>query len=165
MLPQESAALDVTGQASKKQAMAFVAASQSSSRPDVRSPQALVMSETAMLGMFSISETMAPVSMSLKRLAASVTAASAAPTSWLGRVMKMPTTSEKAEMTSLGRSWMMVGTWPSSICSTNCCAWPASVSRVWIMLQGMSLAYLTILSERRRPLMMILLRILVCVVG
>ena len=144
-------AVVVTGQWAKRQVIAPFAAFQSSTRPDLKSPQEFVISETITPGSFSRSDTIAPDSMSLKTLTASVTAASAAPTIWVGKVAKMPTTSEKAPMTSFGRCWMIVGTLRCPSSSIKVLACPASFSNVWIMLQGMSLRWRTILSDRKRP--------------
>ena len=74
---QELTASVLTGQSTNKQPIALVAAFQSSSRPAVRSLQALVISETTTPGKFSMSDTIAPLPISLKTLAASVMPASA----------------------------------------------------------------------------------------
>lgn len=113
-----SAAVLVVGQLTIKHA--------ASQKPGVRSPQVFSKSETITPGICSSSDTIAPLSMSLKTLTTSVTAASATLTIWVGKLKKMPTTVEKALMTSCGRSWMIVGTWPFWNSSTNFWASPAS---------------------------------------
>ena len=72
---QRPETLVLTGQSTTKHAMPWVKASQSLLRPEVRSPHSLVMSEMTMSGTAARSDTMAPVSMSLKMCAAPVTAA------------------------------------------------------------------------------------------
>lgn len=153
VLPQlRSAAVVVTGQSPKKQANASVAAFQSSSRPDVRSPQAFVISETITPGNLSRSSTIAPVSMSLKTLTAPVIAASATSTIWVGKLTKMRMRSEIAPVTSSGRFSMILGTLPCSSSSTKALASAASFSNVWMMSHGMSLRRRTIFWDRKRPL-------------
>lgn len=139
VLPQVWAAVVATGHL----AMMHVAAW-------TMSPQSLVTSETIRPGTFSRSDTIAPDSMSLKILTASVTTAPAAPMIWVGKLAKMPTTFEKAPMTSFGRSWMIVGTLPSSSSSIKFLASSASFSNVRMTLQGMSLRRSTIWLDRKR---------------
>ena len=151
VLPQPLAAVVIAGQPPKKQSITCVAAFQSPTRPDVRSPQPFVKSETITPGIFSRSDTIAPDPMSLKTLTASVTAAPAALRIWVGNLAKMPTTSEISVITSCGRFWMIVGTLPFSSSSIKFLASSASDSNVWMTLQGMSLRRRTILSDRKRP--------------
>lgn len=146
-----SVAVMVLGQLTNSQAIASVIAFQSSTRPDVRSPQAFVISETTTPGKFARSDVILPVSMSLKIWTASVIAASAAPTISVGKLAKIPTIFLKALMASSGRSWMIVGTLPCSSSSRKVLASSASFSNLWMVSQGMSLRRRTIFSDRKRP--------------
>lgn len=138
-LRSTAAAVVVTGQSPKRQANASVAAFQPSSRPDVRSPQAFVISETITPDIFSRSSTIAPDSMSLKTLTAPVIAASAMSTISVGKLTKMRMRSEIAPVTSSGRFSMILGTLPCSSSSTKALASAASFSNVLMMSQGVSL--------------------------
>lgn len=146
-----SVAVMVLEQPKILQSIASAIAFQSSTRPDVRSPQAFVISETTTPGKFARSDVILPVSMSLKIWTASVIAASATPTIWVGKLAKIPTIFLKALMASSGRSLMIVGTLPCSSSSIKILASAASFSNVWMVSQGMSLRRRTIFSDRKRP--------------
>lgn len=150
VLPQLPAAVVATAQSRKTQPSP-VTAFQSSTRPEVRSPQPFVISETITPGMFARSDVIAPVPISLKTWTASVTAALAPSTIWLGKVPKMPTNWEKIPLTSSGRCDMIVGTVPFFSSSIKVLASSASFSNVLMISQGMSLRRRTILSDRKRP--------------
>lgn len=143
-------------QGPKKQAVACVKAFQSSTTPAVKSPQPAVTTETTSPSIASMSETMAPLSISLNTFTASVTAASAAPRSLVGSVRAMLATSVNAPTISCGKSLIIVGTSLFSIYLTNFSTSSASVSRVLIMLQGISVAYRTNLFDRRMPFSIVL---------
>lgn len=98
-----SAAVVATVHWTKAQPITCVTAFQSSSRPDVKSLQALVISETITPGNFERSSTIAPLWMSLKTLTAPVIVASATLRISVGNVKKILRRFEIAPMTSSGR--------------------------------------------------------------
>ena len=87
-----------------------------------------------------------------------MTAASATLMTSSGRLNRIFRTSENSLTASCGRFVMSVGTCPASSCCTNCLAASASVTRVLILLQGISAIYCPILPwlEERRPCTMLL---------
>lgn len=110
------------------------------------------MSEITSPDICSMFDTITPLSILLIIFTASVTVARATSMAFVGRVTAVLTTSENASTISWGRSLMIVGTSSCSISLTNFSASWASVSRVYMMLHGISLVYRTNLFDRRMPL-------------
>ena len=149
---QESLAEAVgVGQSPKKQAMPPVASAQASTRPLVMSPHPAVTSETTTPETWARSSMMVPSSISLKRLAASVTTDWAASSNAVGRVTAILITSPNVPITSSGRSVIRSGTRPCCIWVTKFSASSASFSSVWMILQGIRLAYSRKFLDRSRP--------------